>query len=38
VPSDITGTIEISHDGRTGASDFTTTDDGATCITDLQLT
>ena len=38
VPSDITGTIEISHDGRTGDSDFTTTDDGATCITDLQLT
>ncbi|HCG56053.1 MAG TPA: hypothetical protein DEW39_07885 [Brevibacterium sp.] len=38
VPSDITGTIEISHDGRTGASDFTTTDDGATCITDLQFT
>ena len=37
VPSDITGTIEISHDGRTGTSDFTTTDDGATCITDLQL-
>lgn len=37
VPSDINGTIEISHDGRTGTSDFTTTDDGATCITDLQL-
>ena len=38
VPSDIDGTIEISYDGRTGASDFTTTDEGATCITDLQLT
>lgn len=38
VPSDIAGTIEISYGGRTGASDFTTTDDGATCITDLQLT
>nr|WP_180953294.1 CueP family metal-binding protein [Brevibacterium ihuae] len=38
VPSDINGTIEISYDGRTGASDFTTTDEGATCITDLQLT
>lgn len=38
VPSDIDGTIEISYDGRTGTSDFTTTDEGATCITDLQLT
>lgn len=37
VPSDIDGTIEISYDGRTGTSDFTTTDEGATCITDLQL-
>ncbi|MCI2266994.1 CueP family metal-binding protein [Sediminivirga luteola] len=37
VPSDIDGTIEISYDGRTGTSDFNTTDEGATCITDLQL-
>lgn len=37
VPSDIDGTIEISYDGRTGTSDFTTTDEGATCVTDLQL-
>ncbi|MFT9774408.1 CueP family metal-binding protein [Brevibacterium casei] len=37
VPSDIDGTIEISYDGRTGTSDFTTTDEGASCITDLQL-
>ncbi|SIK10900.1 Uncharacterised protein [Mycobacteroides abscessus subsp. abscessus] len=37
MPSDIDGTIEISYDGRTGTSDFTTTDEGASCITDLQL-
>lgn len=39
VPSDIAeGTIEISYNGLTGTTSFTTTDKGATCITDLQLT
>lgn len=39
VPRDITdGTIEISYDGLTGTTDFASTGDGATCITDLELT
>ena len=38
LPRDVHGTIEVSHDGRSGATDFTTTDDGATCLTTLQLT
>lgn len=39
VPRDISeGTIEVSRDGRAGTTSFTTTDEGATCITDLQLT
>lgn len=37
VPSDTEGTIEISADGRTGSTEFTTTDEAATCITELQL-
>lgn len=38
VPSDIKGTIEVGYDGKSGSADFDTTDEGATCITDLQLT
>jgi hypothetical protein len=37
VPDDIQGTIQVSHDGRTGTADFSTADGSATCITDLQL-
>lgn len=38
LPRDIAGTIEVSHDGLTGTAGFTTTDDGATCLTTLRLT
>lgn len=37
VPSHTTGTIEVSHQGRTGTTEFSTEEDGATCVTDLQL-
>lgn len=38
LPRDVQGTIEVNHDGRTGATAFATTADGATCLTTLQLT
>src|SRR5699024_9005954 len=38
VPRDTTGTIEATHEGRTGTTEFSTADDGATCVTDLRLT
>lgn len=38
VPRDTTGTIEVTHEGGTGTTEFSTTDEGATCITDLRLT
>lgn len=38
LPDDATGTIEVTHQGRTGTTQFATTDDGATCATDLRLT
>ncbi|MGD7003830.1 CueP family metal-binding protein [Corynebacterium halotolerans] len=38
LPDEATGTIEITHEGRTGVTEFSTTDDGATCVTDLRLT
>lgn len=38
LPDEATGTIEIIHQGRTGITEFSTTDDGATCVTDLRLT
>lgn len=38
IPDEVTGTIEVTHQGRTGTTDFSTTDDGATCVTDLRLT
>ena len=34
----VTGLIEVSYQGRTGTTEFSTTDDGATCVTDLRLT
>lgn len=38
LPDNAEGLIEINHGGHTGAVDFSTTDDGATCVTDLRLT
>lgn len=37
LPRDVAGTIEIDGDGRTGSVPFSTADDGATCVTTLQL-
>ena len=38
LPDDATGLIEVSYQGRTGTTEFSTTDDGAICVTDLRLT
>lgn len=38
LPDDATGLIEVSYQGRTGTTEFSTTDAGATCVTDLRLT
>jgi len=38
LPDDATGLIEVSYQGRTGTAEFSTADDGATCVTDLRLT
>ena len=38
VPADSNGTIEITYDGMTGTTNFSTGSESATCITDLQLT
>lgn len=38
VPADSNGTIEITYDGLTGTTNFSTGSESATCITDLQLT
>lgn len=38
LPDDVTGLIEVSYQGRTGTTEFSTTDDGVTCVTDLRLT
>ena len=37
VPFDISGTIEVSAAGKTGSTEFSSSDDSATCVTDLQL-
>ena len=37
VPKDITGTVEITKDGKTGDVEFSSDKEGATCITTLQL-
>lgn len=38
LPRDITGTIEVEYDGKTGQVDFGTGKDDPTCVTTLQLT
>ena len=38
LPDDATGLIEVSYQGRTSTAEFSTADDGATCVTDLRLT
>ena len=38
VPADSSGTIEITYDGMTGTTSFSTGSESATCIADLQLT
>lgn len=37
LPRDIEATVEITHDGMTGQRTISTGDDGATCLTTLQL-
>lgn len=37
VPRDMSGTIEVEHDGATGSVPFATTEGSPTCITTLQL-
>ncbi|HLS25345.1 MAG TPA: CueP family metal-binding protein [Beutenbergiaceae bacterium] len=37
LPHDVEGTIEVTFDGRTGQSAFSTGEEGATCLTTLQL-
>ena len=37
LPGETTGTIEIIHRDRTGTTEFSTMENGATCITDLRL-
>lgn len=38
LPRDLQGTIEVTYDGRTGMTSFSTAGDAATCITTLRLT
>lgn len=38
LPRNLSGTIEVTHDGKTGETPFSTANDAATCITTLQLT
>lgn len=37
LPTGIEGTIDITHEGRSGSAEFSTTDEGATCVTTLQV-
>ena len=37
VPRDLQGTIEVTYNGRSGTTPFSTADEKATCITTLQL-
>lgn len=37
LPRDVSGTVTVTADGRTGSVPFSTGDDGATCLTTLQL-
>ena len=38
LPDEAAVTIEVTHQGRTGTTEFSTFADGATCLTDLRLT
>lgn len=38
LPRDVTGTIEVTYDGMSGSTPFSTANDAASCITTLQLT
>lgn len=38
LPDDAEGIIEVTYRGYAGTTEFATTDDGATCVTDLRLT
>jgi len=37
LPREVEGTVEITHDGRTGRSAFSTGEESATCLTTLRL-
>ncbi|HSK26583.1 MAG TPA: CueP family metal-binding protein [Jiangellales bacterium] len=37
LPTDIEGTLRVSHDGRTGVIQFSTHPDAPTCLTTIQL-
>ncbi|GAA4287562.1 CueP family metal-binding protein [Georgenia daeguensis] len=37
LPREVAGTIRVSYDGLEGEAAFSTTDDGATCVTTLKL-
>lgn len=37
LPRNIDGKIEVTHEGKSGSTDFSTKTDGATCVTDLKL-
>lgn len=38
LPGDVAGTLEVTHDGRSGQIDFATGQEDPTCLTTLQLT
>ncbi len=37
LPRNIEGTVEVTADGRTGSSEFSTDEKGATCLTTIEL-
>ncbi|MDD9207569.1 CueP family metal-binding protein [Georgenia sp. 10Sc9-8] len=37
LPRDVEGTVEVSYDGKTGEVPFATDEEGATCLTTLQV-
>ena len=38
LPNDVEGTVEVTYEGLTGQAAFSATEEGATCLTTLQLT
>lgn len=38
LPRNVSGTVEITHEGATGSAPFATNDDSPTCMTTLRLT